>query len=211
MRHLHEHFRGFRSRDERCGEGHQAQERHRGDGAHGEHGGFGRGGRGPGFGRGFGMGRGPGGAMRMFASGDLRYVILRLIAEKPRHGYEIIKAIEEKLGGGYAPSPGVVYPMLTMLEEMGHATVEADGARKLYSATDEGRKALEANRSVADAVFERMEQARTHQEGGRSPQIERAVENFRLALRMKAGPLSAEQVHAITDIIDAAAKQIERL
>ena len=71
--------------------------------------------------------------MRFFGAGDLRYVILQLIAEKPSHGYEIIKSIQERLGGTYAPSPGVVYPMLTMLEEMGHVTVEAEGrAQALY-------------------------------------------------------------------------------
>ena len=206
MRHLHEHFRGFRGAEPCRGERDNPQQRHRDGGHHREHGPFGFG---AGGGRGFGRGRG--GPMRMFASGDLRFVILRLIAEKPRHGYEIIKAIEEKLGGGYAPSPGVVYPMLTMLEEMGQATVEADGTRKLYSATDEGRKALDENKAAADAVFARMEQARSQQEGGRSPQIERALENFRMALRLKLGSLTPEQVHAVTDIIDAAAKQIERL
>ena len=69
-------------------------------------------------------------------------MILQLIAEGPKHGYELIKAIEEKLGGAYTPSPGVVYPMLTMLEEMGHATVVSEGSRKLYTITEEGSKSL---------------------------------------------------------------------
>jgi DNA-binding PadR family transcriptional regulator len=152
--------------------------------------------------------------MRLFGSGDLRgalrFVILQQIAEKPSHGYEIIKSIQDRLGGAYAPSPGVVYPMLTMLEEMGHATVVTDGARKLYTITDEGSKSLSENKAMVDAIYARMDQARREQGGDRSPQIERAVENFRMALRMKTGPLTTEQVHAITDIIDAAAKQIER-
>jgi len=147
----------------------------------------------------------------MFAAGDLRYVILRLISEQPRHGYEIIKLIEERLGGSYAPSPGVVYPMLTMLEEMGWATAATEGTRKLYSITEEGTKALEEQKAQVEALFARMEQIRAERGSERSPQIERALENFRMALRMKRGPLSTEQVHAITDIIDAAAKQIERL
>src|SRR5438874_11933525 len=75
--------------------------------------------------------RGRGGPMRFFGAGDLRYVILQLISEKPSHGYEIIKSIQERLGGGYAPSPGVVYPMLTMLGGVGHAAVVADGAGEL--------------------------------------------------------------------------------
>jgi DNA-binding PadR family transcriptional regulator len=148
--------------------------------------------------------------MRFFGAGDLRYVILQLIAEKPSHGYEIIKSIQERLGGTYAPSPGVVYPMLTMLEEMGHATVVTEGARKLYTITEEGSKALSENKAVVDALFARMDQVRGEQGGDRAEQIERAVANFRMALRMKKGPLTEEQVHAITDIIDAAAKQIER-
>jgi DNA-binding PadR family transcriptional regulator len=149
--------------------------------------------------------------LRLFGAGDLRYVILQLIAEKPSHGYEIIKSIQERLGGGYAPSPGVVYPMLTMLEEMGHATVVSEGARKLYTITEEGSKSLAENKAMVDAIFARMDRARSEQANDRPQQIERAVENFRMALRMKTGPLSTEQIHAITDIIDAAAKQIERL
>jgi DNA-binding PadR family transcriptional regulator len=147
----------------------------------------------------------------MFGAGDLRFVILQLISEKPSHGYEIIKSIQERLGGMYAPSPGVVYPMLTMLEEMGHATVVSEGARKLYTITEEGSKALAENKAVVEALFARMDRTRTEQTNDRAPQIERAVENFRMALRMKAGPLTTEQIHAITDIIDAAAKQIERV
>ena len=148
--------------------------------------------------------------MRLFGAGDLRYVILQQIAEKPSHGYEIIKSIQERLGGTYAPSPGVVYPMLTMLEEMGHATVVSDGARKLYTITEEGSKALAENKQMVEAIFARMNRVRTEQSNDRPQQIERAVENFRMALRMKTGPLTTEQIHAITDIIDAAAKQIER-
>lgn len=165
-----------------------------------------------GEGRGRGLGRGMmGGAGRFFEAGDLRYVILQLISEKPRHGYEIIKSIEERIGGGYAPSPGVVYPMLTMLEEMGHASVVQEGTRKLYAITEEGTKALAENQAMVDAIFARMDQRRTQEAGGRPQQIERAVQNFRMALQMKQGPLTDEQVHAITDIIDAAARQIERV
>lgn len=149
--------------------------------------------------------------MRLFGSGDLRYVILQLISEKPSYGYEIIKSIQERLGGMYAPSPGVVYPMLTMLEEMGYATVVSEGARKLYTITEEGSRALAENKSIVDAIFARMDRTRTEHGGERAEQIERAVANFRLALRMKKGPLTMEQIHAITDIIDAAAKQIERV
>jgi DNA-binding PadR family transcriptional regulator len=147
----------------------------------------------------------------MFGSGDLRYVILQLISEKPSHGYEIIKSIEERLGGTYAPSPGVVYPMLTMLEEMGHITGASEGSRKQYSITDEGSKALAENKEIVDALFARIENVRQQSARQRPQQIERALENLRMALRMKMGSLTTEQVHAVTDIIDAAAKQIERI
>jgi DNA-binding PadR family transcriptional regulator len=152
-----------------------------------------------------------GGGVRMFGAGDLRYVILQLISEKPSHGYEIIKSIQERLGGTYAPSPGIVYPMLTMLEDMGWANSVTEGTRKLYSITEEGAKALAENKVVVDALFARMESVRAQYANQRPQQIERAVENLRMALRMKMGSLTTEQINAITDILDAATKQIERV
>jgi DNA-binding PadR family transcriptional regulator len=93
---------------------------------------------------------------RMLAQGDLRLITLKLIAEQPRHGYEVIKQIEEKTAGWYSPSPGIVYPTLTYLEDVGYVTVAAEGAKKLYTITDEGRGYLEQNRELADAVLERL-------------------------------------------------------
>jgi DNA-binding PadR family transcriptional regulator len=95
-------------------------------------------------------------AGRMLAQGDLRLIALALIAEQPRHGYEIIKVLEEKTAGWYAPSPGIVYPTLTYLEEAGYVTAQADGAKKLYTVTDEGRSYLDDNRDFVDAVMERF-------------------------------------------------------
>src|SRR5215471_1166272 len=101
--------------------------------------------------------RGRGGGLgRFFAHGDLRLVILHLIAEKPRHGYDIIKASEESVGGAYSPSPGVIYPTLTLLEELGYVTATAEGAKKLYEITQEGRAFLDANRATLDALISRM-------------------------------------------------------
>src|SRR5271155_3919645 len=102
-------------------------------------------------GRGFGMGR-------KLASVDLQLLILGLLDEKPRHGYEIIKALDERSKGFYAPSPGMVYPALTYLEEIGHATVETEGTRKLYHITDLGRAHLEEHRAAADSLFAQFEQ-----------------------------------------------------
>lgn len=96
-------------------------------------------------------------AGRIFEQGDLKYVILRLVAEKPRHGYEIIKELEERFGGAYAPSPGTVYPTLTMLEDLGYVrAMPEEGGRKIYEITDEGRKHLEAHSHTVDSIFDRI-------------------------------------------------------
>jgi len=113
-----------------------------------------------GFGR-YGMGGGMGPedlrAGRMLAQGDLRLIALALIAEEPRHGYEIIKLVEEKTADWYSPSPGVVYPTLTYLEEAGYVTLSSEGAKKLYTITEEGRAYLAEHRELADAVLKRLD------------------------------------------------------
>jgi DNA-binding PadR family transcriptional regulator len=124
--------------------------------ASGRHG-RGRWGRGFGFGGKHGMGGGDFVRLgRMLAQGDLRLIALALIAEQPRHGYDIIKQLEEKTAGWYSPSPGIVYPCLTYLEEAGHLTSQADGAKKLYTITDAGRAYLEENRDLVEAVMNRL-------------------------------------------------------
>lgn len=180
----------------------------------GRHGGaemFGGGFWGRHHGRGFG-GFGPGADReRLFDSGELRLVILQLVSEKPSYGYEIIKAIEERLSGGYAPSPGVVYPTLTLLEEEGYATVTStEGNKKLYTVTEQGLEYLKTNEPVIKAIFGRMEQAGKVFGRGRSPQIMRALMNLKFALKMRAsqGNLSAEQIRKICDAIDSAARVI---
>jgi DNA-binding PadR family transcriptional regulator len=123
----------------------------------GRFGGFGFGGR-HGMG-GFGSGRDAEDwmrARRMLAQGDLRLVALALIAEAPRHGYEIIKQLEEKTADWYSPSPGIVYPTLTYLEEAGYVTASTEGSKKLYTITEEGRAYLNANRDVVDAILDRL-------------------------------------------------------
>ena len=93
----------------------------------------------------------------MFEQGDLKYVILRLLDEKPRHGYEVIKELEDRFGGAYSPSPGTVYPTLTMLEDLGYAQVNTDeGGRKVYSITDAGRAYLAEHSATVDSIFERI-------------------------------------------------------
>jgi len=150
---------------------------------------------------------------RFFRHGDLRLVILQLIAEKPRHGYEIIKAIEELVAGAYSPSPGVIYPTLTLLEEIGYVAVSpGEGARKLHEISESGRAFLAANRPTVDALFTQMAEASEARGGGPAPQIVRAVENLKLALRLRQGrgPLNEDQLRTIAEALDAAALAIER-
>ncbi len=156
-----------------------------------------------------GRGREP----RLFEHGDLRLVIVALLAEKPRYGYDIIKALEERVGGGYSPSPGVVYPTLTLLEEMGHAVVSEERAgRKLYALAPEGLAFFEANRAAANAVLARIDAGAGARRGPPSPVI-RALENLQTAvrLRLKGQDATPEQIRAIADAIDAAARAVEEV
>ncbi len=160
---------------------------------------------GPGRGRG-----GPGGG-RMFQHGDLRLLILALIAETPRHGYEIIREIESRLGGAYAPSPGVVYPTLTMLEELGFATsATTEGSKRQYTITDAGTANLAENQATVDAIFARIEDAGSGPDFG--PRILRASANLRFALklRLSRGGVDDDAAAKIAAALDAAAAEIER-
>ncbi len=153
--------------------------------------------------------RGGGRGGRIFGHGGLRLVVLHLIADKPSHGYELIKEIEERLHGGYSPSPGVIYPTLTWLEELGYIEVaESDGGRKRYAVTAAGQDYLAQNREAADALLARFEHR--HE---RPPQALRAIENLKMAIRLRLTrtPLSTEQADAFADILDEAAKKVERL
>ncbi len=94
---------------------------------------------------------------RKLGSADLQLLLLHLLAEKPSHGYELIKGLEERSSGYYVPSPGMIYPALTYLEELGYARVEAEGAKKLYHPTDEGRRHLEQNREAVDSILVQLE------------------------------------------------------
>jgi DNA-binding PadR family transcriptional regulator len=172
------------------------------------------------FGRGAGRfggdrhGGGHGGRLgRFFDQGDLRYVLLGLIAERPRHGYELINAIEEKFGGAYSPSPGVIYPTLTLLEELGYIQPDsAEGPRKQFVITPEGTAFLAANQAVVDQIFARMAEVGRAYAGGPAPEIRRAMRNLDAALmiRLGRGPLTPDQVRTITAVLDRAASEIEQ-
>jgi DNA-binding PadR family transcriptional regulator len=157
--------------------------------------------------------RASGGRTRLFGQGDLRLVVLALLQERPRHGYEVIKAIEERVGGDYSPSPGVIYPTLTLLAEIGHAQVTAqEGDRKEYAITPAGAEFLAGQQATVDAISERLDHAGRSGHAMRAPEVQRALQNFRMALhlRMAKGALDVAQLRAITEAIDAAAKAIER-
>lgn len=153
---------------------------------------------------------------RKLSGSDLQLVILALINEKPRHGYEIIKELEERSSGFYAPSPGVIYPALTYLEEIGYATVTADASRKLYSPTEAGLEFLKDRKDVADAILsqiervgQKMERVRRAfaREDWRSPEMMAARRLLRSALDDKSdAPL--EEQRRIAEILARAAREI---
>jgi DNA-binding PadR family transcriptional regulator len=193
-----------------------------GNWAGGRHG-RGRWGRGPGWGGMHGMGGGEFMRVgRMLAQGDLRLIALALIAEQPRHGYDIIKQLEEKTAGWYSPSPGIVYPSLTYLEEAGHLTSQADGAKKLYTITEAGRAYLEENRNLVEAVMNRLayigkkaEHMRRRfdqddDEARRAPRlVQAALDNLReaAAKRLRDDPKSEME---IVEILTRAAGELRR-
>ena len=175
-------------------------------------------------GGGFGAGgfRGRGGGFprgRKLSSADLQLVLLALLEEKPAHGYELIRALEERSGGFYSPSPGVIYPALTYLEEIGQAEVEVEGKRKLYRITSEGAARLAENREAADALLEafgriarRMDRIRAAFEGTEETEQEmeehfRAFRTLKRALREKRGS-PAEELERFAAILYRAAKDI---
>jgi DNA-binding PadR family transcriptional regulator len=153
-------------------------------------------------------------ARRMFESGELRLVLLKLISEQPRHGYDLIRAIEELTGGRYAPSPGVVYPTLTMLEDMGLVEeATGEGARKPYQITDAGRMHLEENAEEADELLQRLKTlSPSHSPEGASP-IWRAMRNLGMAIRHRVqhGEITEETKFELAALIDELAQKIERL
>jgi DNA-binding PadR family transcriptional regulator len=158
-------------------------------------------------------GRHRGGRGRLFDYGELRLVLLSLIADEPRHGYEVIKLIEERSGGSYDPSPGVIYPTLSWLDDMGYARIDAeDGGRKRYSITKEGKSFLDANRASADELIARLAVNEGRGRHGVPSPVLRAMENFRVAmrLRLKQGNLDEAASQKIATALDEAAKIVEK-
>ena len=150
----------------------------------------------------------------MFEGGELKLVLLKLIADEPRHGYDLIRAIEELTGGEYAPSPGVVYPTLTLLQDMGFIEeAPGEGARKPFQATEDGRAHLEEKAEEVEELFERLSELapnRAHQAG---PAIGRAIKNLMYALKNRVAHdgWNEDLLNEIVDVLDEAAQRIERV
>jgi DNA-binding PadR family transcriptional regulator len=159
-------------------------------------------------------GRGEGRQRRMFDGGELRLVLLKLIADEPRHGYDLIREIESLTGGAYAPSPGVVYPTLTMLDDMGFiAQQQSEGAKKAFAITDAGTAELDANRELVDALIARLTALGDEREKTDSTSVRRAMGNLREVLinRLRSGDVDEDVLHQAVALIDDAAQKIERL
>lgn len=179
----------------------------------------GRGG-GPGWGGGWGWGGrgGPGGGMgRVFGPGDLRLILLDMVREKPRHGYELIKELEQKFSGAYAPSPGSIYPTFTLLEELGYVSATVSrGARRLYTITPEGILHLEENAAALQSARAQMERAAMGM-AGRSAHwdfppeaLRHAIHELRAALFHHAGGWDEAEVQRVRKILQEAAQAISK-
>lgn len=158
---------------------------------------------------GMGRGRGPGGG-RYFEHGALKIIALALIAEKPRNGYEIIKAVGEKTGGAYEPSPGVVYPTLNLLEESGQIRATEIDGKKVFEITEEGRAALDGNKRILEG-FESRFSGEGGQNRGHRSEVRRAMGRLVNAVRTKFDEgVSEQDIPVLVAAIDAAADAVEK-
>ncbi len=206
-----EHTGRGEGRPHRHGHGHSHSYRHAGP--------HGFGGGGPGGRRhgGWGEGddsRGGGRKRRVFDQGELRLVLLKLIADQPRHGYDLIRAIEEMTGGRYAPSPGIVYPTLTLLQDMGLIQESgSEGARKAFAATEEGERHLAERAEEVEVLLARLSGLGDEKKKAGGAPIKRAVGNLLSALwhRVTGDDMDEARLHEIAAILDEAAQKIERL
>ena len=150
-------------------------------------------------------GRGP----RVFAPGDLKLLLLALIAEQPCHGYDLIRRIEGLFDGAYSPSPGVIYPTLTFLEESEMIQGDAEGGKKRYSVTDAGRLSLSEQAVALDGVRMRIDVSKRSLRGHDRPaEIHEAVHNLRHALQLHHGRWSAEEIVRVAALLNDTAKAI---
>lgn len=153
------------------------------------------------------------GRRRMFEGGELRLVMLLLMESEPRHGYDLIREIETRTGGAYAPSPGIVYPTLTLLEEMGQVEARAsEGAKKLFAITADGLEHLNANRREAEVALARLDALGAKDAALEDGPVHRALSNLKAVLKQRLTVAADKTLKlAVADAIDEAARKIERL
>jgi DNA-binding PadR family transcriptional regulator len=149
----------------------------------------------------------------MFESGELKLVFLKLMEAEPRHGYDLIREIETRTGGAYAPSPGIVYPTLTLLEEIGHIEARAsEGAKRQFALTESGKTFLDENRREAEGALARLDALGERAKPMDAGPIARAMQNLQTALGQRLSSQPDKKVlFDIADMIDEAARKIERL
>jgi DNA-binding PadR family transcriptional regulator len=151
---------------------------------------------------------------RVFETGALKLVVLHLVGQQPSHGYDLIRVIGELAGGGYAPSPGAIYPTLTLLEDMGLLqTTSQDGGRKQFTITEAGRVHLAEQDGALQRTLGRLAQGKNRADRGRAPELQRAMDNLKTALRLRfnsATPPDQATIQRIAAVIDQAALDIER-
>ncbi|PHV49053.1 PadR family transcriptional regulator [Janthinobacterium sp. BJB301] len=226
MRNSHHAEHGHHGHHGHCGHhhhhGHCGQQHHHGEHRHEHRSEYAMHGRGPrsfderGDGMGHGGPGGPGGrgrgerAERVFGRGDLPLIVLALIEISPRHGYEIIKAIEERCGGAYAPSPGAVYPTLTLLEEQDHVTSsESASGKKLYTITDLGRAYLDENRAQVDGILARLDMfARVQARNALPERVRQAMHTLKHALLLNKTSWNDAEAERVSAVLEQAANAI---
>jgi DNA-binding PadR family transcriptional regulator len=156
-------------------------------------------------------GGGPFRGGRMFGQGDLRYIVLQLLAEKPRHGYDVIKELEERFGGAYSPSPGTVYPTLAMLEDLGYAVARTEDGKKIYEITDAGRRYLADHRNAVDELFDRIAEFGATFLGGPMMDVHRAFRDLGRAVYTRAWHSSdAEELKRLREILERTVREVEQ-
>ena len=163
------------------------------------------------FGRGpwrGGPGFGPG---RVFGKGDLKYVIMDLLQDRPAHGYELIRALEERFRGFYSPSPGSVYPTLQLLEDLGHVTVVQRDGKKVYTITEQGREFLEDHRKSVEKIWGRAGKGWDPELVGELHEIKHELGDLgRLfGRKMRAGRVDRHKLRRVREVIVKAAREIE--
>jgi len=146
-----------------------------------------------------------------FNKGDLKYIILDLINDKPRYGYGIIQVLQERSHGFYAPSPGTVYPTLQMLEEMGHISADQQDSKKVYSITNGGRKFLDKRRDFAKGIKNQMKNYWSPENANEMSETMDEFSRLWNLLRRQARTADVEQIRRIREVISRTSTEIEEI